>query len=766
MSEPKHKRICDRLYAYELGLLKGDQLDEFEIHILDCSTCRKEADEFLRTTRIIKHDPEVRGYVQGLDADYHEDSEGALPKLTRKPVRSRHRFFQAALAVAAVAVLLVLQPWNVHIEPEDQAVAADNRLAVMYITDPSGSEAGYDVGRSIAHLLTTDLTDSRFVQVISMERLQDAVRQLGMAGLENVNQTNAPLLAKAVDAKWMLVGKVSTEGGERLVATQLIDVPGGEVVSSQELAADSAQSLFEIVDRLSVQVKAAMNLPDGALKEEDRLVADVTTHSAEAYRYYLQGLEFSNKVYTEEATIRFGKAIELDSSFAMAYYQLSLSAYPHLIGNAVVHSKHATSREQLFILSRHAMLTADYEEAFNLLESLVKRHPDEKEAIYRLGILHYQSGNFAKAAGYFRKALRLDPSFRMAQNHLAYALDEAGSYQEALSALDEYAEIAPNEANPHDSRGDILATHGQLDQASEAYGQALKIKPDFEPSALKLYYCLMHKGRYLEAEAFLDDYTEDTNTGLCSRTQTTRARMLAYRGRYRDALAVLDEGIDACEQANKTFGHYDVLAPMYWLRASLLMELGESGLDEIESAISTRYQSQPADSASYRVTYASALRRSGQPEKARKVLADLKVHLKTRDPWGYLYLLGTGLATLDEGDTDAAIDALTRAANARAPRLQFEPRFWLGTAYLRAGDPETAVKVFGSIVASYPEFRMRQGHLSAQLIYNLGVAYEESGRPDEAALQFDTFLKIWKDADADLPQLQDARNRLADLRAH
>ena len=48
--------------------------------------------------------------------------------------------------------------------------------------------------------------------------------------------------------------------------------------------------------------------------------------------------------------------------------------------------------------------------------------------------------------------------------------------------------------------------------------------------------------------------------------------------------------------------------------------------------------------------------------------------------------------------------------------------------------------------------------------YNLGVAYQESGRPEKAAEQFQTFLEIWKDADPDIESVRDARQRLAQLK--
>ena len=47
--------------------------------------------------------------------------------------------------------------------------------------------------------------------------------------------------------------------------------------------------------------------------------------------------------------------------------------------------------------------------------------------------------------------------------------------------------------------------------------------------------------------------------------------------------------------------------------------------------------------------------------------------------------------------------------------------------------------------------------------YRLAKLYEEKGWSGKAIKQYETFLDIWKDADEDLPELADARARLAKL---
>ncbi len=51
-----------------------------------------------------------------------------------------------------------------------------------------------------------------------------------------------------------------------------------------------------------------------------------------------------------------------------------------------------------------------------------------------------------------------------------------------------------------------------------------------------------------------------------------------------------------------------------------------------------------------------------------------------------------------------------------------------------------------------------------QAHYNLGKIYEKKGNYEQAITYYQEFLKIWKDADEELPELIDVKSRLTKLR--
>jgi hypothetical protein len=47
----------------------------------------------------------------------------------------------------------------------------------------------------------------------------------------------------------------------------------------------------------------------------------------------------------------------------------------------------------------------------------------------------------------------------------------------------------------------------------------------------------------------------------------------------------------------------------------------------------------------------------------------------------------------------------------------------------------------------------------------LGLAYEKSGWHSKALDKYEEFLEIWKDADPGIPEVEDARERVARLKS-
>ena len=99
---------------------------------------------------------------------------------------------------------------------------------------------------------------------------------------------------------------------------------------------------------------------------------------------------------------------------------------------------------------------------------------------------------------------------------------------------------------------------------------------------------------------------------------------------------------------------------------------------------------------------------------------------------------------------------------AEAGRL-FGMRYMLGRAYLASGMLDRAVAEFEKAMTRLDWAQAVNPLESVKCHYYLGQAYEQSDWKAKAIEQYQTFLDIWKDADRELPEIVDARARLARL---
>ena len=87
---------------------------------------------------------------------------------------------------------------------------------------------------------------------------------------------------------------------------------------------------------------------------------------------------------------------------------------------------------------------------------------------------------------------------------------------------------------------------------------------------------------------------------------------------------------------------------------------------------------------------------------------------------------------------------------------EIEWRESLALAHRMAGRLDEAAKVHEDML------NMCRGHTLSH--YDLGQIYKEMGRKADAEQQYAAFLEAWAEADEGLPQVEDAKRRLAALR--
>ena len=385
---------------------------------------------------------------------------GQIPKEVIVP-KPRRKILPIVIPASVVFILvllfLILKPFKFEIGPEKGAVAKENSLAIMYFENLVDREDKERLGEIVTNLLITGLSESQYLNVVSSQRLYDILKLLGKEETKVIDRSTASQVASKAGSKWMLLGSILQVEPQIILTSQLVEVEKGRVLAAQRITGEPKEKIFSIVDRLTLKVKKDLSLPAQAEKEETPKVADVTTHSQEAYRYYLEGMDHYNKYYFTEAEKSFEKALEYDSTFAMAYcwlaYLKSGEEQKRLTAKAVKYSHKASQKERYYIKGWAAYVSGNYREDIKELQKIVERYPDEKEAFYLLGMMYaYNLHELEEGVHYLNKAIQIDPLYKLAYNMLSYSYNEMGDFEKSIWAINKYIELAPDEANPYDSR--------------------------------------------------------------------------------------------------------------------------------------------------------------------------------------------------------------------------------------------------------------------------------------------------------------------------
>jgi tetratricopeptide (TPR) repeat protein len=767
MNEIDHDRFTELLHAYELGMLSDAEEEDFELYLMQHPEQFEQVERLDEATLLLRHDPEARATIRRVLDEQAGRAREPQPEHAR-PIRARKfwpRILPATLAVAAVILIVLLANWHIEIGPTPEAIAVENRLAIMSFENLVQPDDTLRLGEIMSTLLITDLSESKYMQVVSSQRLYDLIRLMGDADKTVLDRETAMQVAREAQARWMLTGSILQMEPYYIIAAQLIDMESGTVRASQRVTGEPGENIFAIVDKLTVEVKNDITLPREARHEPDRSVAEVTTHSPEAYRCYLEGRDLFYKYYKSEAARCFERALDYDSTFAMAYYYLAQIKDWKLIDQAVRFAGHASRKEQIYISFMDAAVHGDMPQAIVELKEAIKRYPEEKEFYYYLGVNLYDLHRYDEAIVEFNQAIAIDPLYKSAHNILAYTYNAIGDYEKAIQAINAYISLAPGEANPYDSRGEIYADNGKLDLAIESYKTALEIKPNYEPSLLQLGALYLYERNYREADSCYQVLATINDPLAKARARYYRAIVPLAQGKYKQALHILSDGIAADSLEHPAADKFVGLSAKLFAEANIYSRQGNmaAAIRAIEDAMAHVPLDLPNDSLTYQWFVGQLYAEAGQAAKAREVADKLKIlqEKQNRPPWMYWYV--TGAILLADGQSRAAVGAFERAAEVTD---YFFVQYMLARAYLAAGDYDRAAVKFEEEIPMYaPEWRLWLSNWRIEMRYYLGLAYEKAGRLTDAATQYRTFLEIWSDADSGNVLIDDARARLDRLTA-
>jgi len=751
MDPREHRKYRDMLHAYELGMLDDTDRRDMELHLMECPGCFERVSSFLESAEIIRNDPEIKQLVK-------EAAEAARPERSR--VRKWLIKLSPAFAlVALVLAFLLLKPWDIIISPDKEAVASSNRLAVIpfeNLVDPKDPD---NLGRIISSLLIVDLSQSDFLQVISEQRVNDRLAELRENGAPGLPQL-AEIIASKLNADLVLTGTVvQTEPGLVVNAT-LYSTKTGILETSGTFRADSVLSVFDAADQLARQIRERFS----ENRQEtyfDPMVSDITTASLKAYNHYLNGLEYFYHNQNLRAEEEFDKALDEDSSLAMAYYYLSYLKGPleirRMINLAAQYIDRTGIKEQMYIKSRRAHFEGNTTEAITILTEITNRFPDDKMAPSRIAVYNYSLGHYFEAIEYFNRTLEIDSNYAPALNMLAYCYGEIGELDKALAANEKYIELTPDQPNPFDSRGDIFLKFNRWNDAIGSFENAIEIDSSFFSSLYKVACLYLLEDNYDMAEKYYRLMIKDSNIFTRVNGYNYLSYIHSYQGDFPGAFECLRSlPSDRTEIGNR--GEYDYA---FYQRALLYDEMGmpDSAIAQIDRQYEIIKAHNPNATIPWAYFYLRMITENGQLDRAREISENIKTLLESGsgNSIDYYWFL-RGIIEYARGEYERAIDFMERAEDRYKDEFFFN--YHLGLANLKAGNYVRAAHYFEIHLRDPNSMTVFLGVWKINSYFYLAESYQNLGQTEQAIEMYQRFLKHWGDRNPPTGKADLARERI------
>jgi serine/threonine protein kinase/tetratricopeptide (TPR) repeat protein len=666
----------------------------------------------------------------------------------------------------------------------------ENSIAVISFENQTG-DPGYDyLQKAIPNLLISDLEQTGGFYVATWERMHDLLSQMGQKDVDIIDTDLGFEICRREGIESIVTGSFVKAGDTFVTDVKILDVETKKMLKSATSRGKGENSILDSqIDELGREISLGLGIARQELEATQRPIAEITTTSMEAYKFYLQGKEDIENLDALGAQQSLEKAVELDPQFAMAYLYLgdtygelgNADAAEESYKKAKLHSEKATEKERLHIEVIFAQrVERDPEKRFSLLKEWAEKYPKEKDAHYELGSYLYYKRRYEEALQEFQKSLKLDPNMGGALNMLAYTYADMEDYEKALAVFKRYAEAMPEDANPLDSMAELYFKMGRLDEAIEEYNEALKIEPNFG-CELRLAYVYALKQDYPEAERLVASYTDRApSAGI-------KAEAYIWMGIFDFLLGKKVKAFDDLSRADEwadKVGNEPRKASLNYMRGWMFYELGNMKLSaELLQKWADVLLDLNPDSKNWQIWHHFCLGlvyvKQGKMDEAKSMLDkiesiqaqmetfDVPTLAKFRHKWLQAEIL------LAEGSLNEAISVYTSIEYPPIPTLRVDPIMiynmpflddTLERAYYKNGELDKAIAEYERKVTFDPQSDNRR-LIHPKYNYFLAKLYEEKGEVAKARASFERFLDLWKDADHGLPEVEDAKKRLASLRS-
>ncbi|HHI03082.1 MAG TPA: hypothetical protein ENL22_06135 [candidate division Zixibacteria bacterium] len=731
---PELERIIDKC----LQKSPDDRYQDSRDLVVDLRTLRRQHESGITETRSI----EMEAYRK------------------KKSGISKSKIAYSFIGIIVIVAIVVAVMDNSRSPGPDTLQAKEDALAILGFENKTGDPELDWLTAGLPEIMLTDLAQSGGGKIISRNRILD---RLTDKTDENPRHQDYVKAAKSLGASTILSGSYFRMGDKIRIDARLEDTETGKILFAEKVVGEDP---FILVDSLTHKIAVSLNSQE--MMTNNIEVADITSSSPEAYKYYIFGMEKFNEGQYDNAKPDFEKAIEIDSTFALPYMRIGMGyALQNRGQQGVSYFKLAQQFQDKLPVKDKSLLdiyvdiwiNSEYDNAVEKTKIFVSNYPDDKEARAFYAILLAELKRDVDAALIqMDTVMMIDPKFMLALGWYVQIYYQMENFDKAIEYTQMMKEYYPNLPNPYISLAGMYRRQARYDDMIAISKELLGKFPDNRNAPLFLISAYIIKrdfenaARY--AELLKEKHSEDPYQMLLY--YDNLAKLSFWKGKFREGLDYLFNSVDFAIQTGdsiRIMGQYFDISK-YNFRFGFLdsaVYYADMGYSWAASRLILNY---PLTLINYGPQF---------EEKARPALNEGIKNLKVLVPeelWGMLDILEEDFNAKAQSDTARIIETIKKL-DEEYNQGDTETNLRLGKFMVLTGRFEEGLEVLGKITSGGDQ--TTNAYYYIRSLYYIGLANEALGYIPEAIANYEEILKFWNNADIELDFISDTRRRLARL---
>lgn len=635
-----------------------------------------------------------------------------LPRLNRK----------VRLAAVAALVVVAALAYGFYLRRRAPALIGKDTILIADFMNTTGDAVFDD---ALKQGLAMQLQQSPFLNIFPDPRVRETLRQMERSTDERVTVEVGREICQRNDLKALIAGSIAALGSHYVITLEAINARNGETIARQQAEAGSKEEVLRSLSSAASGIREQLGESLSSIQQSDIPLYQLTTPSLEALKSFALGFDRSNKGEYFKSIPLFKRATELDPNFAYAYSLLAgnytIVNEPRLAAEnaarAFALKEKVSEREKLYITNAYYDYTlGDLDKTIEVLRVYDQSYPNDFRAAGNLSYAYLLSGQFDKAVAEARESVRLNPSISAWQVTLGNALIRLNRFDEAKATSERALQMNLNDARMHSGLYQLAFIEGDAAAMQQQLDWARGLPEEYVAADLQT-----------GAAAYAGQWRQSKESARRAIDLAVRADVKEVAARFAAEQALRAAVIGRCDEAK----NYDA--------QSLALERNQVTLE--------------------RVALGQSLCGDGQAQS----LADELARQRPGDTMvnGLWLPIIHAAIELARGNAAKAVESLD-AARAYEPAAEFWTHYLRGEAYLKSNRGSEAAAEFQQVLSHRGEAPLSALYPLAQL--GLARATLQTGDTPRAREAYESFLNVWKDADAGLPVLQSAQKEYRNLK--